>query len=88
MYKDVNDFYKSCDACQHIGGLATLSLVELITTLPKEPFMNYQLDFLGLIKMASMYTLNKYILVVINNYATKWMEAMNKYYNNDNKFFV
>ncbi len=34
MYKNVNDFFRSCDACQHIGGLATQSLAKLITTLP------------------------------------------------------
>jgi hypothetical protein len=42
----------------------------------------------GLIKLTSMYTWNKYILVAIDNYARKWMEATNKYYNNDNKNFV
>jgi hypothetical protein len=23
MYRDVHDYYRSCDACQRIGGLAT-----------------------------------------------------------------
>jgi len=40
MYNIVNDFYKPCDVCQYTRGLATLSLVKLITTLPEEPFMN------------------------------------------------
>ncbi len=40
MYKDVHDYCKSCDACQRVRGLATQSLVKLVTSLPKKPFMN------------------------------------------------
>jgi hypothetical protein len=50
MYRDVHDYYRSCDACQRIGGLATQSLVKLVTSLPKEPFMKCGLDFVGPIK--------------------------------------
>ncbi len=39
MYRDVHDYYKSCDACQRIRGLATQSVVKLVTSLPKKPFM-------------------------------------------------
>ncbi len=28
MYRDVNDFLKSCDACQHTRGLVTQSLAK------------------------------------------------------------
>ncbi len=41
MYRDMHDYYNSCDACQRIGGLAIQSLAKLITRLPKEPFMKW-----------------------------------------------
>jgi hypothetical protein len=47
MYIDVHDYCKSCDACQKIGRLATQSLAKLVTSLPKEPFMKWGLDFVG-----------------------------------------
>jgi predicted alpha/beta-fold hydrolase len=47
MYKDVHDYYKSCDACQRIGGLATQSLAKLVISLLEEPFMNGDLIFWG-----------------------------------------
>ncbi len=52
LFHDTFEFYKSCETCQRARGLATQSLVELITTLPKEPFMKWGLDFVGLIKLA------------------------------------
>jgi hypothetical protein len=44
LYRDVNDYYISCDACQRIGGSATQSFVKLVTSLPKEPFMKWGID--------------------------------------------
>jgi hypothetical protein len=50
MYKDVHDYYRSCDACQRIGGLTIQTFTKLVTSLPEEPFMKSGLDFVGLIK--------------------------------------
>jgi len=51
MYKDVHDYFKSCDACYRTGGLVTQSLVKLVTSLLEEPFMKWELDFVGPIKL-------------------------------------
>ncbi len=47
MYRDVHDYYRSCDACQRIGGLATQSLAKLVINLLEEPFMKWGLDLWG-----------------------------------------
>lgn len=54
--------------------LLSQHLAKLITTLLKEPFQKLGFDFIGPIKLASKYSSNQYILVIIN-YVTKWVEA-------------
>jgi hypothetical protein len=49
-------------------------LVKLVTTLPKEPFMKWGLDFVGRIKLARWSIGNKYIFIT-KDHATKWVEA-------------
>jgi hypothetical protein len=61
MYKNVHDYYKYCDACQRTRGLATQSLVKLVTSLPEEPFMKWGLDFMGPIKLVGRNTRKIYI---------------------------
>jgi len=56
MYKDVHDYHRSCDACQRTGGLVIQSLAKPVINLPKEPFMKWELDFVGPIKLAGRYT--------------------------------
>ncbi len=49
-------------------------MAKLVTTLLVEPFVQWGLDFIGLIKPIGRFTKNRYILVIID-YAIKWVEA-------------
>ncbi len=74
MYRDVHDYYRSCDACQRMGGLVTQILTKLVTSLPMKSFMKRGFYFVGPIKLAKRYIGKKKNLVGID-YATKWVEA-------------
>ncbi len=50
LLKDIHEFSRICDSCQRIGRLKTKSLARFVTRLPKEPFMRWVLDFIGLMK--------------------------------------
>jgi uncharacterized membrane protein YvlD (DUF360 family) len=56
------------------SNMLTQNLAKFVITLPKEPFQKWWLDFIGPIKLASRLLGSWYILVV-TNYATKWVEA-------------
>jgi len=47
MYMDLHEYYRSCDACQIIGRLVIQSLAKLVTSISEEPFMKWELDFVG-----------------------------------------
>jgi hypothetical protein len=49
-------------------------VIDLFILAPKEPFMKWGLNFIDPTKLTRRLTRNKYLLVVIN-YATKWVEA-------------
>jgi len=75
MNRDVHEYYQTCDQCQRIGNLLTQNLAKVVTTLPKEPFQKWGLEFIKLVKFASRMLSNRYILVAIDS-VTKWVEAL------------
>jgi hypothetical protein len=70
LIKNTHDFCRFCDNYQKIGGPKTKSLAKLVTTLPKEPYMKWGLDFIGSIKPIGRLTGSRYILAV-TDYATR-----------------
>jgi hypothetical protein len=74
LFKDIHEFYRSCNNCHIIKGLKTKSLAKLVTKLLEEPFMKWVLDFIGPIKLGGKLTRNINVLVV-TDYATNCVES-------------
>ncbi len=74
MNQYVYEYFRTCAQCQRTSNLLIQNLAKLVTTLPKEPFQKWGLDFIGLVKFASILSRKQYILVA-TEYATKWVEA-------------
>jgi len=51
MNQDVYEYFRTYDQCKRIGNLLTQNLAKLVTTLPKEPFQKWGLDFLDLLNL-------------------------------------
>jgi hypothetical protein len=51
-------------------------MAKLITTLPKEPFHKWGLDFIGFVKLMSRYFSNQYILVVAIYITSGWKQEL------------
>jgi hypothetical protein len=74
MNRNVHEYYQTYDQCQWISNLLTHTLVKLVTTLPKEPFQKWGLNFIRPFQLVSKMLSNWYFLVA-NDYATKWVKT-------------
>jgi hypothetical protein len=72
MNQDVHEYYRTCDQHQIIGNMLIQNLAKLVITLLEEPFKKWGLDFIEPVKLTSIMSSNRYILVAID-YATKWV---------------
>ncbi len=74
FYKDIIEMYQTCDICQWLGPIWWNGKTPLKQVMAFEPFIKWSLNFMGLIKLAAIYTCNPYI-VGTTNYTNKWIEV-------------
>jgi len=53
--RDVHEYCQTCDLCQWTSNTLAQNMAQLITTLLKEPFQKWGLDFIGPIKLTTCY---------------------------------
>ena len=83
LFKDTNNFCRSCERCQKLGALFCRHMMPLNPILVIEIFDCWGIDFMGPFPPSSSYL---YILVAID-YVSKWVEAV-PCRNNDNTTVV
>ena len=72
MYRDAQEYIKSCDACQRTENISKKNEMPLATLLKIELFGVWGMDFMG--PFSSSFN-NKYILVTVD-YVSKLVEAI------------
>ncbi|XP_062118321.1 uncharacterized protein LOC133831932, partial [Humulus lupulus] len=83
LFKDTNNFCRSCERRQKLGALSRQHMMPLIPILVIEIFYCWGIDFMGPFPSSFGYL---YILLAIN-YVSKWVEAV-PCRNNDNTTVV
>ncbi len=78
---DIHEFCKSYDNYQKIGGLKMESLTKLVTTIPKEPFMKWGLNFTNMKEI-------HFSSYKICNQVGRNKGTHNQYYSSHNQFFI
>ncbi len=76
MHKDVVELCQNYDICQCLKPKwrSDKEPFEFKPVMAFEPFMKWGLDFMGLVKLATRYTKNQYIIVP-TNYTIKWVKV-------------
>jgi hypothetical protein len=72
LFKDTNDFYRTCERCQKLGAISRRNMMRLNLILVIKIFDCWGIDFMGSFPPSFG---NIYILVVVD-YVSKWVEAV------------